>query len=420
MFIQFLLVCWILVRNKKNKNWTGIIDIHCFFQSILVHFSHNPRTRSTTIKATTKTTTAAAAAAATTTTTTITTTTTTVSTSSVQLEFYGCDSREITLTLLSEVEFSLPGQSVIVPRRSNVSRLTLHTHTHTHTHVRTRTHTRAHAHTHTHIYIYIYTPKTYIEIFSHTHTLKHKCKHKHAYTYTHTHTHREVEREREREKYTQTNTNMQKLLPTKFSEFYTYKINLYRIKSIGICCWFCRQFIVCNILICRCMQKYIQHNKDERTQFFRKIYLSLYSKGLRKVLSVRGELETEQNCNILTPPPQLFWLQQHFFFFPFSSAAQTGAWRPSLCWDMVLIPASSLQLIWTSCCRGYIIIWRPATSCERHMCTQFNPSTVKVIPPISSTGCTCYLHWCISSFDSLAGVNMLQVNLIFADYAITI
>ena len=34
-------------------------------------------------------------------------------------------------------------------------------------------------------------------------------------------------------------------------------------------------------------------------------------KGLRKVLSVRGELETEQNYNILTL--QLFWLQQHFF-----------------------------------------------------------------------------------------------------------
>ena len=33
---------------------------------------------------------------------------------------------------------------------------------------------------------------------------------------------------------------------------------------------------------------------------------------------------------------------------------------------MVLIPASSLQLIWTSCRRGYIIIWRPPTSCERH------------------------------------------------------
>ena len=68
---------------------------------------------------------------------------------------------------------------------------------------------------------------------------------------------------------------------------------------------------MCNILICRCMPKHIQHNKDERTQFFRKIYLSLYLKGLRKVLSVRRELETEQNCNILTP--QLFWLQQYFF-----------------------------------------------------------------------------------------------------------
>ena len=36
--------------------------------------------------------------------------------------------------------------------------------------------------------------------------------------------------------------------------------------------------------------------------------------------------------------------------------------------------------------------------------TQFNPLTVKVALDllISSTGCTYYLHWCISSFDSLA------------------
>ena len=52
--------------------------------------------------------------------------------------------------------------------------------------------------------------------------------------------------------------------------------------------------------------------------------------------------------------------------FRFSWAAQPGGWGPSLCWDMVLIPASSLQLIWTSCRRGYIIIWHPPTSCERH------------------------------------------------------
>ena len=29
---------------------------------------------------------------------------------------------------------------------------------------------------------------------------------------------------------------------------------------------------------------------------------------------------------------------------------------------------------------GYIIVWRPPASCGRHICTQFNPSTVKVIP----------------------------------------
>ena len=40
--------------------------------------------------------------------------------------------------------------------------------------------------------------------------------------------------------------------------------------------------------------------------------------------------------------------------------------------------------------------------------TQFNLSTVKVIPLTPSTGCTCYLHRCISYFDSSAGVNMQQ------------
>ena len=55
------------------------------------------------------------------------------------------------------------------------------------------------------------------------------------------------------------------------------------------------------------MRKHIQHNKEERMQFFRKIYLSLYSKGL----CVRGELETEQRLQHIDP--QLFWLSQPFF-----------------------------------------------------------------------------------------------------------
>ena len=67
--------------------------------------------------------------------------------------------------------------------------------------------------------------------------------------------------------------------------------------------WLKEHITICNIL--RCIQKHSQHNNDKRTQFFRKIYLSHFirkvTKGLRKGYCVRGELETEQNCNILTP-----------------------------------------------------------------------------------------------------------------------
>ena len=74
------------------------------------------------------------------------------------------------------------------------------------------------------------------------------------------------------------------------------------------------------------------------------------------------ELETEQRLQHIDP--QLFQLSQPFFHVLL--AAQPGAWGPNLSWDMFLIPASSLQLIWTSCHRGYIIIWHPPTSCECH------------------------------------------------------
>ena len=81
------------------------------------------------------------------------------------------------------------------------------------------------------------------------------------------------------------------------------------------------------------------------------------------------ELKTEQWLQHTDPPNSTGY---HSLSFSFSWAAQPGGlWAQSL--DMVLIPASSLQLIWNSCRRGYIIIWR-------HICTQFNPSTVKVIP----------------------------------------
>ena len=106
------------------------------------------------------------------------------------------------------------------------------------------------------------------------------------------------------------------------------------------------------------------------------------------------------------PPPNSSGY--HSLSFSFSWAAQPGVWGPSLCWDMVIILASSLQLIWTFCRWGYIKIWRPPTSCKRHNSHSIQPFDCQGCPLISLTGCTCYLHKCISSFDSLAGVSMLH------------
>ena len=145
------------------------------------------------------------------------------------------------------------------------------------------------------------------------------------------------------------------------------------------------------------------------------------SKGLLKVLLCErwvGDWTEQQHID-----PHSYG--HNSFSFPFSWAAQPGAWGPSLSgtWSsfqhllsnwpelqlqlLVLSTASYLQQIWTFCRRGYIIIWRPLFflwASQFH--TQFNPSTVKVISWYSSTGCTCYLHRCISYFDSSAGVNM--------------
>ena len=149
------------------------------------------------------------------------------------------------------------------------------------------------------------------------------------------------------------------------------------------------------------MQKHIQHNKDEWTQ--KNIPLTLFErvrKGYERYYL--WEVNKRLNRTATNWPPNSSGYSS--ISFPFPSAAQRRAWGPSLCWDMVLIPASSLQLIWTSCRRGYRIILRPPTSCKRHNSTLQQSRC----PLISSNGCTCYLHGCISSFDCLAGVNMLQ------------
>ena len=141
------------------------------------------------------------------------------------------------------------------------------------------------------------------------------------------------------------------------------------------------------------MQKHIQHNKDERTQFFRKIYLSLYSKGFKRDYVWEVSWRLTRTATYWPPNPSGY----NSISFPFSWATQPGTWGPSLCWDMVLIPAS-LQLSDFLSHPGYIIIWHPPTFCGVTIRTQFNPSKVKVIP-----GCICYLHRCISHLTARAG-----------------
>ena len=127
------------------------------------------------------------------------------------------------------------------------------------------------------------------------------------------------------------------------------------------------------------------NNNDERTHFFRKIYLSLYSKGLRKgcerVMCERW-VGDWTNCNILTPSSFVFSSTS----FSFCWATQSGVLRahsPLLgagSLYSILSPTNWLQLTELPVARGYIIVWHPPASCERRICTQFNPSTVNVIP----------------------------------------
>ena len=142
---------------------------------------------------------------------------------------------------------------------------------------------------------------------------------------------------------------------------------------------------------------------------------------------MRGELETEQNSNILTHtlmaitvflsrspgllsrgpggPVSLGHGPHSSIFSPTLSDSEL---------QLQLLNRGPEGLLYLGAGSLYSIL-SPTNSnflcTELHYCftpTQFNLSTVKVIPLIPSTRCTCYLHRCISYSDSSAGVNMQQ------------
>ena len=134
------------------------------------------------------------------------------------------------------------------------------------------------------------------------------------------------------------------------------------------------------------------NNNDERTHFFRKIYLSHFIWNGWKGLCVRGELETEHTTT--------YWPQ-----VPLSLAAllsrsdglfNRGSWGPSPLWELVLPTASYLHLTQPLCGTGlYNCLTSTCFLWTSHM-HPIQPIHSQGYTLISSTGCTCYLHRCTS------------------------
>ena len=136
----------------------------------------------------------------------------------------------------------------------------------------------------------------------------------------------------------------------------------------------------------------IINNNDERTHFFRKIYLSHFiRKGCERVVCEKW-IGDWTDCNILTPSSSGHSSTSSSFCL----AAQPGVLRAqALCWELVLTASNCnsntncnwLQLTDLSVAPGYIIVWRPWAS-QLH---RIQPVHGQGYILISSTGCTCFL-----------------------------
>ena len=116
------------------------------------------------------------------------------------------------------------------------------------------------------------------------------------------------------------------------------------------------------------------------------IYFLLYSKGLLGERWVGDWTELQH----IDPPPTLLAITAFLSRSP--GLLNRGPRGPSLCCDTVLISASSLQLIWTLYHTGLYNNLTPTYLWASHL----HSIQQSRLSPISSTGCTCYLHRCIS------------------------
>ena len=142
---------------------------------------------------------------------------------------------------------------------------------------------------------------------------------------------------------------------------------------------------------------------------------------LLKGLCVRGSWRPNKDCNILTPP-SLLAITAFLSCSPGLLNQGPGGPASARTW----FSFQHLLSNWSELPVARVIWWFDAHlfPASVPIYTQFNPSTVKVTPDllIPSTGCTCYLHRCISSFDSLTGseVNMQHIYLHTHIYTYTV
>ena len=137
------------------------------------------------------------------------------------------------------------------------------------------------------------------------------------------------------------------------------------------------------------LEKYTSHTLFER---------------IAKGLCMWGELEWT-DCNILTPISSVF----SSTFFSFCWAAQSGVLRAHS--PLLGATASYLQLTEPVCGTGLY-------NCLTPTCFLWSPHLYPIQPVhsqgytlISSTGCTCHLHRCISYLTARPMVNMSHLLL---------
>ena len=111
------------------------------------------------------------------------------------------------------------------------------------------------------------------------------------------------------------------------------------------------------------------------------------------------------DCNILIPSSSDFSSTS----FSFCWLLSWGSWGPGPLWELVLTTASYLQLTEPVCGPGlYNCLTSTCFLWASHL-HPIQPVHSQGYTQISSTGCTCYLHRCISYLTARPRINMSQV-----------